>query len=293
MNSFEISIGEKIKELRLKCGLTQRELAGDKITRNMLSLIESGNASPSIPTLLYLSERLDTHIGYFFISSENDVGKYIKMSVIEDLKRHFQQKHYAECEAICQSLPQYAFDDEISYIACISNIYISIGKAYSLDIGSAYSILEKAGIYSGKSIYCGCDIKRSISYIREVYQSLTSDTIPDMLCSYEYCGKIIPAYMIMYFSTIRDLRAEKDVCYHFPKGSFHEKHVNALSKLKNGNINESQKRLRELSLDSSVPYYMQYRILEDLEDSANASGNFNLAYSSSRRKLELVKRFKF
>ena len=38
--------------------MTQSELAGDAITRNMLSLIESGTASPSVKTLQYLAERL-------------------------------------------------------------------------------------------------------------------------------------------------------------------------------------------------------------------------------------------
>ena len=49
----------ELRVLRMAAGLTQKELAGDRITRNMLSLIESGNASPSVSTLLYLAERLE------------------------------------------------------------------------------------------------------------------------------------------------------------------------------------------------------------------------------------------
>ena len=55
----EIKIGERIRELRQKKGLTQKELAGDKITRNMLSQIESGNAVPSVKTLTYLAQVLE------------------------------------------------------------------------------------------------------------------------------------------------------------------------------------------------------------------------------------------
>ena len=41
-------IGEKIKALRISKRMTQSELAGDQITRNMLSLIENGSALPSL-----------------------------------------------------------------------------------------------------------------------------------------------------------------------------------------------------------------------------------------------------
>ena len=45
----ERDLGARVRELRLKRGMTQKELAGGHITRNMLSLIESGSASPSVP----------------------------------------------------------------------------------------------------------------------------------------------------------------------------------------------------------------------------------------------------
>ena len=52
-----MQIGEKIKTLRQAKLMTQSELAGTQITRNMLSSIEHGTALPSLPTALYLAER--------------------------------------------------------------------------------------------------------------------------------------------------------------------------------------------------------------------------------------------
>ena len=37
-----MELGEKLRQARLEAGLTQRQLCGDQITRNMLSLIENG-----------------------------------------------------------------------------------------------------------------------------------------------------------------------------------------------------------------------------------------------------------
>ena len=55
MNSGEL--GKRIKEARLAKKMTQSELVGTFITRNMLSRIESGNACPSVKTLEYLARR--------------------------------------------------------------------------------------------------------------------------------------------------------------------------------------------------------------------------------------------
>ena len=51
-----MNLGEKLRLARVEAGLSQRELCGDRITRNMLSQIENGLASPSVATLQYLAQ---------------------------------------------------------------------------------------------------------------------------------------------------------------------------------------------------------------------------------------------
>lgn len=60
-----MKLGEKIRQARLEAGLTQRQLCGEKITRNMLSQIENGSAQPSMDTLRYLSGKLGRGMGFF------------------------------------------------------------------------------------------------------------------------------------------------------------------------------------------------------------------------------------
>lgn len=60
-----MELGEKIKQTRLEAGLSQRQLCGEEITRNMLSLIEHGSAKPSMKTLQYLAARLGKSVSYF------------------------------------------------------------------------------------------------------------------------------------------------------------------------------------------------------------------------------------
>jgi len=60
-----MDLGEKIRQARLEAGLSQRQLCGEEITRNMLSLIENGSAKPSMKTLQYLAARLGKTVSYF------------------------------------------------------------------------------------------------------------------------------------------------------------------------------------------------------------------------------------
>lgn len=60
-----MELGERIKQARLASGLSQRQLCGDRMTRNMLSLIENGAARPSMDTLRYLAQQLGKPMGWF------------------------------------------------------------------------------------------------------------------------------------------------------------------------------------------------------------------------------------
>ena len=60
-----MDLGARIKAARVEAGLSQRQLCGEHITRNMLSQIENGSARPSMKTLGYLAEQLGKPISYF------------------------------------------------------------------------------------------------------------------------------------------------------------------------------------------------------------------------------------
>ena len=69
-----MELGEKIRKARLEAGLSQRQLCGEEITRNMLSLIEHGTAKPSMKTLRCLAQRLGKPISYFLEDGAEDPG---------------------------------------------------------------------------------------------------------------------------------------------------------------------------------------------------------------------------
>lgn len=62
-----LSIGEKIKQMRIKLGLTQEELAArTELSKGFISQLERDLTSPSIATLMDILETLGTTIQDFF-----------------------------------------------------------------------------------------------------------------------------------------------------------------------------------------------------------------------------------
>jgi transcriptional regulator with XRE-family HTH domain len=68
-----MNIGEKIKQLRVKNGLTQEELAGRcELSKGFISQLERDLTSPSIATLMDILESLGTNIKDFFNEAVNE-----------------------------------------------------------------------------------------------------------------------------------------------------------------------------------------------------------------------------
>ncbi len=68
-----MNIGEKIKQLRIKNGLTQEELANRcELSKGFISQLERDLTSPSIATLMDMLESLGTDLKNFFNDSVNE-----------------------------------------------------------------------------------------------------------------------------------------------------------------------------------------------------------------------------
>ncbi len=66
-------IGEKIKDLRLSCELTQEELADRcELTKGYISQLENDLTSPSIATLIDILSALGTDLKEFFSQSDQE-----------------------------------------------------------------------------------------------------------------------------------------------------------------------------------------------------------------------------
>jgi tetratricopeptide (TPR) repeat protein len=62
-------IGGRIREARLRAGLTQQQLAGDRYTKAYISALETGIARPSMVALTFICERLGLPASHFIDQS--------------------------------------------------------------------------------------------------------------------------------------------------------------------------------------------------------------------------------
>ena len=96
-----MSIGERIYAARQEAGLSQRELAGETITRNMLSLLEHDQANPSLETLRYLSQRLNRPVSFFL---GEDSAYLPGLEELMQARTAFREGRYFECLELLETV---------------------------------------------------------------------------------------------------------------------------------------------------------------------------------------------
>lgn len=141
------SVGEKIRALRLKLGMTQQDLAGNDFTKSFISQIEKNHARPSLKSLQIIADRLGKPISYFL---DED---YTPQSTDPDKIDHLilLASHLEQEEKIADAINYYkealSLADKTDYRRR-GQLFFYLAKAY-LKLGqtaNAGQTLELAGV---------------------------------------------------------------------------------------------------------------------------------------------------
>lgn len=161
---MKMTIGEKVRKARKEQKLTQSQLAGDEMTKSMLSQIENNNASPSMKNLRHLANKLGKPIAYFLEESYQEratIDNHDNTSLpIEEINQLFKEANILmdklemeKAKEILEGLlDQYTFDKK-------SKIYGDI----ILMLGSCLSYLT--------------EFERSEKYIKEAINIFENDQL--------------------------------------------------------------------------------------------------------------------
>lgn len=111
-----MTLGEKLRAARLEAGLSQRQLCGDTITRNMLSQIENGTANPSMATLATLASRLGKPLGWFLGEEQTGNG-----AVMARARRFWDSRDYKSARELLGGYqsPDENFDREYGLLSAL------------------------------------------------------------------------------------------------------------------------------------------------------------------------------
>ena len=139
-----MNLGEKLRQARREAGLSQRQLCGEEITRNMLSQIENGSARPSMDTLRYLAQRLGRPMSYFL---EEQAVSSPNQTVMAQSRNAFGQQEYG---TVLEKLRQYqspdpVFDWECQLLEALSSMALAEQAISEGKLPYAEDLLEQAG----------------------------------------------------------------------------------------------------------------------------------------------------
>ena len=152
-----MTLGEKIRAARIEQKMTQKEVVGDYITRNMLSKIENGSATPSVKTLEYLAERLGLPAGYFMSESTRD--EFVPGSMA-DARSAFAAGEYVGCIHIIEELDlDGGYRDEAMHLMSRAKICLCKEAMSDGRYESAIRLAREAIAHNEQTIYCSASLK--------------------------------------------------------------------------------------------------------------------------------------
>lgn len=146
-----MTLGEKIKAARLERHMTQKDVVGDYITRNMLSKIENGSATPSVKTLEYLAGALGLPAGYFMSESGGDE---LTPGDVCSARQLFRDGAYDGCIQVLEALDMDGgYRDEA--LMLLSRAKISLSKNAMVDgrYEEAIRLAQEAVAHNDESLY--------------------------------------------------------------------------------------------------------------------------------------------
>lgn len=278
-----MTFGEKIKKARKEQGLTQKELAGDRITRNMLSAIESDKASPSLDTARHIANRLSLPLSYLL--SDDDIFDYNKKSNISKIKQLYNKKEFLSCIDTIKLLNN--IDDELSLI--LAECYYAVAKDSILNgalfTGKRY--VELALESCQNTVYNTSHIEAGLSIFAALASNVQAPLLELNTEEYE-----------RLYSNIADIELYKyiiqDKNFSF-KNQIFLKHIQSKELIKDKKFRDALIILCEIEEKRTRDQYNAYSVFAiytDLERCYREIGDYENAYRYANKRLSLLEAFK-
>ena len=291
-----MNIGERIRELRISKLMTQADLAGDRITRNMLSCIENGSANPSLSTIVYIAGRLGVPAG-FLLAEQGDEMAFRKMSNLSNIKKAYTTGDVQSCRSLCLSgCPEP--DDEISLLLANCDMGIAIEEFWCGRLRSSCRFFDEALSYAEKTIYSTDAIEAEIRvyfrYMERISHTLYSDLLDEEKVLSVKSNTVLSQYLdALYALDDSDVSVAEqliDQLTNSGENSFFKAHLQNKLLMIDKNYKQAQKALQQLLQDGNMPLNKieLYTVLEELEICCRENDDYKNAYRYASEKVELL-----
>ena len=299
-------IGERIRAVRIKQRMTQNQLAGGDITRNMISRIENGAALPSLPTLCAIASRLGVPAGALM----GDLGDYADWHIAKELEALLNAEKFEELIETCQRLEYSVGGTLIADILCKAHIRYA-RKLYSEGkLSAALASLEGAEAINTQKLGSDKTHAEEIFICRRLILACPTrdnaesrNELSDF--SDELASRIFKSHDAIYLYSLSRLSDISGVAYSVPHESaaalrselslllskldnrLYRVHIDAKLDMISAEYLDAKAKLLTV-LSPEVPPAVLYDIYADLEFCCKCCGDFENAYKYSGLRLELI-----
>lgn len=285
-------VGRRIKALRKKLGLTQFELVGENITRNMLSRIENGAALPSLGSLVYLAERLGVPCGCLL--DDTALWDHTRNIAIKNARELMRCGDYKKAYELISSddVPK---DDETALILIECGLNLAREHTAEHAYFKAFEKLNEATALCDSTVYSSV----GSGYIASLYRSLALKNLP-VNCEENPPMPEFDKYVDIYiYIRLMDMFDRGEIVKAVNLSSMCEienkvlsSHIAAKLDMANGRYNSAISKLKEIiEAENKEPSaeggLLLYTILGDLEACAKSEGDYVSAYEYREKKNRL------
>ena len=287
-----MNIGERIRDLRISKLMTQSELAGNHITRNMLSCIENGSANPSLSTIVYIAGRLNVPPG-FLLAEDGDEIVYRKMSNLSNIKRAYTAGDLWGCRSLCFSgCPEP--DDEICLLLANCDVGIAVEEFWNGRLRSSCRFFDEALSYAEKTIYPTEDIEAQarvyFRYMERISHTLYSDVL-DEEKKLEVRSNSELSFYLDTLDALDNNRVEQAELFLQSEISnlFFVSHIRSKCWMQQKDFKTAERALVQLlKSDDGLNKIELYTLLCELEICCRENEDYKGAYNYANEKVELL-----
>ena len=279
-----MTIGEKIKARRKELGLTQSKVVGEQISRNMLSLIESGNATPSFETLCFIAKRLKVRVEYL-VSDDIPLKTFERIDNETKIYEAYHSKNYEYALELIDIFGQNI--DIFMYLGAECAYRLAEIKVRSGSLASSKKWIMKALEYVENTAFDTTLIRAKISIISAIAQNIQSPKLNFEQEKYE--------------SLIRDVTNEEYYHYFIGDSTYDYQslilklHMDAKALMKARNYANAISLLcqaEEAKTQDNYDAYVYFGIYSDLENCYKELLDFEKAYRYATKKMSMMEYFK-
>ncbi len=303
-------IGERIRAMRIRCGMTQSDLAGGDVTRNMLSRIENGAALPSLHNLCRIADKLGVPPGALL----GDFDGYSERVFVSELTEHYDSGEYERVLSVMKGSPEYSDNEAARKLLCKAYIRLANASYSEGQLTRATELLRSAeGCLKSCSDSDRAELENGI-FLLSCLISACSCIFPDdravmpdgaapRLTSIIYDKNDLAVYLyslsrldgLTHSAYSMPIDEAPSICAELKPmvkelaSTLYRVHIEAKLDLINADYLAAKAKLLTILEPEPTPAIL-YDIYKDLEFCCKCCGDFENAYKYSTARLALQKR---